>query len=215
MIEFPVSIIDNFYNDPDTVREFALKQEYFGDEDGTYPGKRTACLSEINPDLYQETCERLLKTYYEFLYPIRWYITSQFHLVESLSPDQDSVLNRGWVHTDGGISSSIIYLNNEESTWGGTDIYKPISNDIDDSYHEARRDFYGKGIIAEDYRHQYNRHIRQYKKTVSVTNEYNRCISFSAKQHHAPASFYSTTPRLTQLIFIDKIEARSNTPLLR
>lgn len=50
-------IIDNFFDEPDLLREFALKQEYFKKEEhpndiGNFPGYRSKYINEINPDLY-------------------------------------------------------------------------------------------------------------------------------------------------------------------
>ena len=45
----PTSCIDNFYDDPDSIRDFALSLDYhYPNEEEFYPGMRTKCLSEID-----------------------------------------------------------------------------------------------------------------------------------------------------------------------
>ena len=47
----PVSVIDNFLSNPNSIRNWALRQEFFPDPNGQWPGQRTKLLSEINPEL--------------------------------------------------------------------------------------------------------------------------------------------------------------------
>ena len=46
---FP-SCVDNFFEDPDKIREFALSLNF--NEDGDYPGYRTKELAKIDQNLY-------------------------------------------------------------------------------------------------------------------------------------------------------------------
>ena len=45
-INCPYLVIDNFYNDPDKIREFVLKQEF--KIRGNYPGQRTLSFASEN-----------------------------------------------------------------------------------------------------------------------------------------------------------------------
>ena len=45
----PTSCVDDFYEDPDSIREYALSLDY-KKEKGNYPGVRTKDLSYINKD---------------------------------------------------------------------------------------------------------------------------------------------------------------------
>ena len=45
----PTSCVDDFYEDPDSIREYALSLDY-KKQKGNYPGVRTKDLSSINKD---------------------------------------------------------------------------------------------------------------------------------------------------------------------
>ena len=49
-LKFHSVCVDNFFNNPDLIREFALNQEYFP-TDGRYPGERTSNMWQINKTL--------------------------------------------------------------------------------------------------------------------------------------------------------------------
>ena len=58
-MQFPISCFDDFYKDPDKVREWALDLEYTKHK-GTYPGVRSQCLSGIDRDFYEVSCRKFL-----------------------------------------------------------------------------------------------------------------------------------------------------------
>jgi hypothetical protein len=59
MIDFPTICVEDFYDNPDSVRQFALSQKYEKSDDGKWPGKRTANLHEINPILFDQFCNKI------------------------------------------------------------------------------------------------------------------------------------------------------------
>ena len=40
----PTTIVDNFFEDPMKVRDYALSQDFFSDTERSWPGKRTSPL---------------------------------------------------------------------------------------------------------------------------------------------------------------------------
>ena len=46
---FPILCQDDFFDNPDEIREYALSLDYKSDENGHWPGVRTRPLHEINP----------------------------------------------------------------------------------------------------------------------------------------------------------------------
>ena len=50
-MDFPILCVDDFYTNPDEVREFALSLEYNGKE-GNFPGMRTKELHLINEKFF-------------------------------------------------------------------------------------------------------------------------------------------------------------------
>ena len=51
---FPILCQDDFFDNPDEIREYALSLDYKSDENGHWPGVRTRPLHEINPKLATE-----------------------------------------------------------------------------------------------------------------------------------------------------------------
>jgi len=47
----PTTVVDDFFDNPMKVREFALQQEFKTDPHNLWPGKRTALLNDIDPAL--------------------------------------------------------------------------------------------------------------------------------------------------------------------
>ena len=57
----PHITIDNFFETPGLVRDFALRQEYFKGDRGTWPGLRTKFLHELDNELFHIVCGKLMK----------------------------------------------------------------------------------------------------------------------------------------------------------
>ena len=61
---FPTTCIDNFYKDPDGVRNFALSLEY-NDNAGNFPGVRTDNLKNIDEQFYKQSVNKLLSLFFQ------------------------------------------------------------------------------------------------------------------------------------------------------
>ena len=62
----PTMAIDNFYEDPDLWREYALSQEFFKGDRGSWPGLRTKFLHELNQDIFRITMRKLLTIVHQY-----------------------------------------------------------------------------------------------------------------------------------------------------
>ena len=77
MKHFPAISIDNFYNNVDDVRKFALSQTYTAPPLGEYPGVRTDPLHEIDQEFTQQFCYKLFSLFYNFNNEqVNWEITT-------------------------------------------------------------------------------------------------------------------------------------------
>ena len=81
--DYPISIFDNFYNNPDAVREYALSLEYTKIT-GFFPGYRTECLSTINKEFWELSYQKFLP---DNINPDEYTILSQFQKVYRFSND--------------------------------------------------------------------------------------------------------------------------------
>jgi len=190
---YTLQIIDNFYNNPDEVRDFALKQE-FG-VTGNYPGQRT------KPFLSDSTKE---------------YIASHLKGIhgESYFPNEtDSYCgafqyttqaDRTWIHSDGNNNwAAVLYLTPDAPLSGGTGIFKHKATGLvstplleDGSVDQATLD-----LIYED-----SRDMTKWEMVDMVGNVYNRLVMYNGDLFHASLDYFGKNindGRLFQTFFFN------------
>jgi hypothetical protein len=213
---FPAICVDDFYEDPDYVREFALAQKFHKNHNGHWPGMRTDGLHNIDDKFFNYFCNKLFSLYFDLnTTNIKWNVETAFQIIPKLHSDKSSAKNTGWIHTDDGyIFAGIIYLNPNPNPDAGTSLYKLINpNNIDSS--SAKIDLY-KNNIDTDYDNSINKHNQSFQETARFNNVYNRLISFDSTVYHGANSFYSESEnRLTQVFFVKQITSNQNVPIQR
>ena len=97
MMILPLTVLDNFFDNPDQIRNYGLSLVAEPDSAGRWPGSKTANLSEINPSLLNHTCARIINLFFDDSNNnndiIQWKARGNFQLV-------DSSYQHGWVHHD-------------------------------------------------------------------------------------------------------------------
>lgn len=79
MLKFPTAYVDNFYEDPDYIREYALKQHFFKVEDDSVNCERTHSIQFLNNAMLNDFSRRLFSIFYDIkLVPITWEIETYF-----------------------------------------------------------------------------------------------------------------------------------------
>jgi len=207
----PFIIVDDFFENPDQIREEALKAEYSGGFN--FPGKRAPC-SEYVATLTAKKIFSLL-------------IDMNKHVVEgSLDIDFQVVtetMGEGWVHSDAGdvYFAGVIYLTPNAPIDGGTSLYKSYKN-IDkvllDNYVHIKRDFYMRKTKEDDVKSIRKNNNELYYKTLEVKNIYNRLVMYPGNEFHAAGKFFGSTmedARLTLVFFVKHIASNSILPLDR
>ena len=225
---FPIACYDNFYEDPDPVREFALTLDYskYG---GFYPGFRTSCISVINRKLWEYSYNKVLSMFgdYSELTPDNYEDYSFFQKIYRFSGDQEDVINDGWIHCDGStLLAAVVYLDKEPFSDNGTSFYnkvnsssKTIMSQVDGDVDQTPYD----RIIGESdhckiddvdwYRDKLIENNSQYNLTVNVKNCYNRLISYSGDQWHGQSNYWMPNDedfRLTQVFFFYRMNVPVN-----
>ena len=61
---FPITCVDDFYSEPDNIRDFALSLEYGKDELSNFPGQRTKMLHEIDSYFFNIFCEKIFSLFF-------------------------------------------------------------------------------------------------------------------------------------------------------
>jgi len=227
---FPLTCIDNFYENPDAVVEFANSLE-FTKMPGIYPGLRTNFLHNINQIFFDKFCEKLFSVFFDYSQaPVNWNVQTHFQKIYPFTDDGNELINSGWIHLDAdAVAAGVIYLNKNTNIKAGTSMYQMKYPELCKEYKDgemryldyglntARIDFYdGKEVDIEDYKKQKIEHEELFEKTLDVGNVYNRLILYDIDYWHKESSFImnDSNPRLTQVFFIPSVEA-SNFPIQR
>lgn len=208
---YPVTIIENFYENPDAVRQFALSQKYqfrreLKDAKYVFPGCRTKDLSIINKPLFEKVCNKIVSIFHNTEHDyMRWAITTSF---QSVSAE----FERGIIHTDGNtIFAAVLYLSPDALLESGTSLFKPNKTFDAAKYEQALKDNdkrFEAGQIAMD-----TSYHSMFDEIVRVNNVYNTLILYEGRHYHAANQFFGKTlkdSRLAQVFFVSKIDAQKH-----
>ena len=222
---FPSVCIDNFYRDPIAVRNLAMSQAFDGPDNaiGNYPGSRSHMIYEIDPQFFDNFCNKLLSTFFDLnlCSHFKWNIESYFQLIH---PHSDPDLNKAWVHNDDqAILGGVIYLDPDADPDTGTSIGEINFSKVDQTRYadnqEIRKKFY-KGELTsstdiDEYKHRINLNNDCYTVTAEFKNKFNRLVCFDSNQAHKASLGTSNKPRLTQVFFVKALDASSHPPIIR
>lgn len=217
MKKFPVTIVDNFFEFPDGVREFALQQDFFKTENGRWPGSRSKLLSDISPELFDVFCKKLFGIFYNFnKTTVNWVVEATFQKVSPFSKNQNDLFNAGWIHSDDeSIFSGIVYLNKDFPAETGTSIYNPVisKDNLNFSIKEKCAFYLGQNISDEEYLNALEKNNNQFKESIRVSNVFNRMVIFEGGEYHGVPSFYSgkDEDRLTLVFFVQELDIKKDT----
>lgn len=216
MMLLPVTVLDDFFEDADSIRQYALGCTTAPDVKGNWPGTRTNNLSELNPQLFDHTCRRIASLFYRTRNPdeqTMWRATGGFQLVEPS-------YTHGWVHHDAAqeLFTAIIYLTPGAQPNSGTSIYErnDTSVPVPDELRIAKQQAILGNLTASaalDYRQQLAGH---YTESIRISNKYNRLIVFDSHLYHAANEFLTNTDtRLTLTLFFSKLGSTELSPVQR
>ena len=204
---FPTTIVDGFLDNPDALREFALKQDFYGDNTGRWPGTRTTTLSAISPVVYNQICQKILALFFTAEQPYSYNIDSSFQLV-------NKNYNAGWVHKDTSIITAMLYLTPE--SFCGTSLYLKKNISYDDSTFIP--DKIASYRLGTDNVNARNQHNQNFEETINVKGLYNRLLIFDSNIYHAAQDFFGSSKknsRLTLVSFVYELKGDYRTPLQR
>jgi hypothetical protein len=175
-----VIITDDFYSNPDSVREFALQQEF--KIRGNFPGMRTT--SFINDDV-KSTVQTIL-----------WNAAgegSNWHAGDGLTGSFElaTARDRSWIHTDHHNTwAGVCYLTPNAPLTGGTGLFRHKATGATMSYE------------LENYEAQ---DMTKWDLVDVVGNRYNRLVLYRSDLFHTSLDYFGddlTNGRLFQLFFL-------------
>jgi hypothetical protein len=172
-------IIDNFYQNPDATRAFALSQDYT--VTGNFPGARTK--SFLTPEI--KSC---IQHFMNFAGNItNWFEEDGY----TGSFQYTTARDRTWIHCDHtSMWAGVCYLNPEAPVSGGTAIYR----------HKETGEYRAKENLHEAYDYT------KWDKIDIVGNKYNRLVIYKGDLFHASLDYFGKDlydGRLFQTFFFD------------
>lgn len=194
-------VVDNFYNAPDTIRNYALSQWYFPDI-RYYKGSRTK--ERLLLDGVKERFETLIGKKI-----INWDYY-HFNGVFQSCTSKDLLV----YHADSQAYAAIIYLTPDAPYESGTNFYASRINGLEKYPTEHDVITYNKTekqLFTEMFNNDFYDKTR-FELIDSVGNKYNRLIIFDAKRIHSASCYFGNeivNSRLFQIFFFD-VEDHSN-----
>ena len=173
-------VIDDFYSNPDGVRQFALSQEFKQRE--SFPGPRTQTF--LN-DSTKDTLQSILFNYARKIteWNDRDGLTGSFEM--------EMARDRSWIHTDHfNTWAGVLYLTPDAPLDGGTAFYRHKKTG-------ATRAHELQGYESQD--------MTKWEVTDIVANRYNRLVLYHSDLFHNSLNYFGNTvetARLFQLFFL-------------
>jgi hypothetical protein len=205
---YPVTIIDNFYENPDAIRKFALAQKFkFRHEEGdvgyVYPGCRTKDLYDLDKTLQAKVLKKLISVFHIPEHDrMQWAVSSSFQIVSEQ-------YKKGVIHTDNNtIFAGVLYLTPEAPLDSGTSVFRKNATFTQEKYKQASEENdarFKSGQIAMD-----TGFHSMFDEVVRINNIYNTLILFEGDIFHAANKFFGSTQddsRLVQVFFVSRIDA--------
>ncbi|HSI44411.1 MAG TPA: DUF6445 family protein [Methylotenera sp.] len=215
---YPVTIIENFYENPAAIRKFALAQKYTFCKDRenleyVYPGSRTKDIFDLDKNLHEKICKKLVSVFHNSEYDyMRWAISTSFQSVTE-------EYGKGVIHTDQNtIFAAVLYLTPDAPLDTGTSLFRKNGKFDEKKYLQALATndtrFRDGQIVMDTTYHD------MFDEIVRVNNVYNTLIIYEGRHFHAANEFFGKNlkdSRLAQVFFINKIDAQrhSSFPLHR
>jgi hypothetical protein len=191
-------VIDNFYENPYEVREFAINKFDQYKCHNYHPGKRSLSYATCK---HKELFNNMVEPYFG---KIILFNTSHDTSDEASYDNPNGAFqynigsDKTWIHVDNCNTNwgGIIYLTPDAPLSGGTGFFKHVDGNMDSFDTEKLNNNVNISKDASD--------ITKWKLVSSVGNVFNRLILFRSNQYHASLDYFGTNinnGRLIQLFF--------------
>jgi len=214
MKTFPLTVIDDFFKDPDYIRNLGLSVDY-PTQSGRWPGRRSELISYIDSVLFHYIGNKIFSIF--GTPPENWNMEIEFQKITPFSNDKWDIVNRGYVHRDRDAHfGGVIYLNKNPDVDTGTSVYKPKTgyNHLNHYQTDIKAKLYNnQDFDMDEYIKQYNVYHDRFVETIKIDNVYNRLVLFGGDTYHGVRTF-GTEERLTISFFCQNASNYFN-PLVR
>ena len=123
---FPSLCFNDFYKDPDMVRDFALSLDGYSNKYGAHPGLRCSMLAEYDSDFYRQSVDKFMSLFDEWGGAgASFNCSTFFQKIHRYSSDPSDPVNQGWIHHDGNVDiAGVVYLDPKPVSDNGTSFYE-------------------------------------------------------------------------------------------
>ena len=188
--------IDNFYTNPDEVREFALKQEF--KVRGNYPGQRT--ISFLTDSLKKKMRDIL----YPFAGEITYWGSDDTENNYTGSFQYTVSEDRSWIHADSTTDwAAVCYLTPDAPLSAGTGIFRHKATGW--SHYDYKREN-EPGYVESAPPGNEMRDYTKWEMVDRIGNVYNRLIMYRADNYHVSLDYFGQNMhdgRLFQVFFFN------------
>ena len=226
-IFFPTQSVDNFFDKPEEIVQFANSLKYRTAKSGFWPGERTEELHINHSLFFRSFLTRLFALFFDYSHTkINWSsVGMYFQKTKAFDPkDKNSILNTGLIHQDGEYPLvGLVYLTKDACEDSGTSImlpnekYKDRPELVEEKVrlHKIPQEKLSKKDL-EDRKKLILAINDNFDESIRFNNKFNRLITYTGLDFHKCNSFYSgKDERLTLVFFIGKMKANAQTPLQR
>ena len=222
---FPSLCFDGFYNDPDSVRDFALSIDDYTNKIGYHPGLRSRMLLQYDEQFCRKSINKFLSLFNDWgLEGATFDCSTMFQKIWRFSSDCNDPVNTGWIHLDDNVDiAGVVYLDPNPDINNGTSFYYPSFHDsgyfnvLEGDHSEYERILGNKTNCCIDDIDWFRKNIvinnKQFELTMEIKNCYNRCIAYSGNQMHGQSNYWMPNEddfRLAQVFFISILKLPKN-----
>lgn len=202
----PTTIIDDFFPNPDKVREYAFNiQEWNTDEDLRWPGIRTKSLQDIDLPTYAEMIFHIRQCLPHYIIANNPAGFKQFDLVFQIV---DKSYGSGWLHHDANNLdfAGLIYLTPNPPQNSGTLLYQYNSSEelkyFGEEETKIRHEFLQNPNDNQTIKDLKQKRLSQFKQVANVENVYNRCVFYDARTWHCADNYFGDNKNTARLALV-------------
>tara|TARA_Y100000004_G_scaffold152549_1_gene175733 strand:+ start:1063 stop:1737 length:675 start_codon:yes stop_codon:yes gene_type:complete len=221
---FPLTVIDDFFDDPIEVKNFAESVEYDLPSETNYPGVASKKqITDLYPQLSNWIQYKLMNIFYHLNSDIKWDIEMDFQKISPYNfDDQFHILNCGIPHIDDSVVlAGLIYLNENPYPDTGTSFF---SKKKGCQFYVVPKEValfsrkYHSTSDSTEFINVAKKHLSMFEETARIQAKFNRMVIYSADDYHAQTTYgiKGGPDRLTLRFFISNIVCHDQSmPLLR
>ena len=202
--EIPVTILENFFPDPNFLVEYSKTLDYTSASGNhNFPGVRCK-IEQKNPELFSFIINSVLSLFVKIDEETRWEASLAFQIT-------NSELKEGWIHQDdGSVLAFILYLNENPDPNSGTSVFErkfyDDSIETEKTKQLKRATHRGELPLDDNYFDHLKRYNSQFEETIEIKNKFNRLLVFDSNTYHGVKKFVDD--RLTMAGFIYKLNGK-------